>query len=169
MHARGTRYIDGVRAPPARGAAVEQTTAGTMVVIAEPAGAAIGELRRLSGFEVCPLVEVDDDHLCEIQRGRRPSYAFVPLLAERKLAADLDRVMTVEKPLVTTWERTPGWTTDAEARAFALVESWLKLAPESGRFTKIYGQVTTLEDLRAADYVDSDPLDLDHLSSRDDE
>ena len=197
--------------------------------------------------EVCPLVEVDDGRLREIQRGRRPSYAFVPLVAERKLAADLDRVMTVEKPLVATWERTPGWTTDAEARAFApalarkrvrfafpddftklvrklqkrleekhdresvegralgalreirvsaapswdaascelsfwfvrngedvdcegkgwgdLVESWLKLAPESGRFTKIYGQVTTLEDLRAADYVDSDPLDLDHLSS----
>jgi len=30
--------------------AVEQTTAGATVVIAEPAGAAIGELRRLSGF-----------------------------------------------------------------------------------------------------------------------
>lgn len=29
---------------------VEQTTAGATVVIAEPAGAAIGELRRLSGF-----------------------------------------------------------------------------------------------------------------------
>jgi hypothetical protein len=43
----------------------------------------------------------------------------------------------------------------------------LKLVPESGRFTKIYGHVTTLEDLRASDYVDSDPLDLDHLSSRD--
>jgi hypothetical protein len=45
----------------------------------------------------------------------------------------------------------------------------LKLAPESGRFTTIDGQVTTLEDLRASDYVDSDPLDLDHLSSRDEE
>jgi len=199
--------------------------------------------------EVGPLVEVDDVRLREIQRGRRPAYAFVPLLAKRKLAADLDRVMTVEKPLVATWERTQGWIHDAEARAFALalarkrarfafpddftklvrklqkrleekhdresiegralralreirvaaspswdenpctltfwfvhngenddfegetwgalVEAWLKLAPESGRFTKIYGQITTLEDLRAADYVDSAPLDLDQLSSRD--
>jgi len=29
---------------------VEQTTAGAAVAVAEPAGAAIGELRRLSGF-----------------------------------------------------------------------------------------------------------------------
>lgn len=187
----------------------------------------------------------------EVQRGRRPAYGFVPLVADRKLVADLDRVMNVEKPVVAGWERTPGWGTDAEARSFALalarkrvrfafpddfttlvrklqkrleekhdresvegralralreirvsaarswddapctltfyfvrngedvdfegkswntlVEAWLKLAPESGRFTKIYGQVTTLEDLRASDYVDSDPLDLDHLSSRDEE
>lgn len=201
--------------------------------------------------EVCPLVEVDDDRLREVQRGRRPAYGFVPLVADRKLVADLDRVMTVEKPVVAGWERTPGWGTDAEARSFALalarkrvrfafpddfttlvrklqkrleekhdresvegralralreirvsaapswddapctltfffvrngedvdfegkswntlVEAWLKLAPESGRFTKIYRQVATLEDLRASDYVDSDPLDLDHLSSRDEE
>ena len=33
--------------------------------------------------ELCPLVEVDDDRLCEIQRGRRPAYAFVPLLRDR--------------------------------------------------------------------------------------
>lgn len=156
--------------------------------------------------------------------------------------------MTVEKPVVAGWERTPGWGTDVESRSFALalarkrvrfafpddfttlirklqkrlkekhdresvegralrmirvsaapswddapctltfffvrngedvefegkswntlVEAWLKLAPESGRFTKIYGQVTTPEDLRAYDYVDSDPLDFDHLSSLDEE
>src|SRR5690606_14455031 len=70
--------------------------------------------------EVCPLVEVDDDRLREVQRGRRPAYGFVPLVADRKLVADLDRVMTVEKPVVAGWERTPGWGTDAEARSFAL-------------------------------------------------
>ncbi len=201
--------------------------------------------------EVCPLVEVAKDHLHEIERGRRPAYAFVPMLRGQALVGDLDRVMTVEKPLVAGWERTPGWSTDAEGRSFALalarkrvrfafpddftelvkklqkrldekhdrdsvegralralrevrvsaapswheipctltfwfvrkggdvdfegkswgilVESWLKLAPACGRFIKISGQVTTLEDLRAADYVDSDPLDLDHLSSRGEE
>lgn len=196
--------------------------------------------------ELCPLVEVDDDRLREIQRGRRSAYAFVPLLSARRLVADLDRVMTVEKPLVATWERTPGWSTDAEARAFALALSrkrvrfafpddftalarklqsrladkhekstdegrglralreirvhaspswdapqieiffwfvrnesdadfegknwadlfkeWLKLVPTTGRFKSIEGQVLTLQDMSAGEYVDSDPLDLDHLS-----
>lgn len=196
--------------------------------------------------ELCPLVEVDDDRLREIQRGRRPAYAFVPLLSARRLVADLDRVMTVEKPLVATWERMPGWSTDAEARAFALalsrkrvrsafpddftalarklqnrladkhekntdegrglraldeirvhaspswdtpqvdiffwfirnegdadfegkiwadlLKEWLKLVPITSRFKSIEGQVVTLQDMNAREYVDSDPLDLDHLS-----
>ena len=199
-------------------------------------------------IELCPLVEVDDDRLVEIQRGRRPSYAFVPLLSKCRLVADLDRVMTVEKPLVATWERIPGWSTDAEARAFALalsrkrvrfafpddftgfarklqnrladkhqknsdegrglraldeirvhaspswnapqvdlffwfvrkesdadfegkswvdlLKEWLKLVPTSGRFKSVEGQVVTLQDMNAGEYVDSDPLDLDHLSTR---
>lgn len=198
-------------------------------------------------IEVCPLVEVDDDRLLEIQRGRRPSYAFVPLLSMRRLVADLDRVMTVEKPLVATWERTPGCSTDAEARAFALalsrkrvrcafpgdftglarklqsrltdkhhkntdegrglraldeirvqaspswnapqvdiffwfvrkegdadfegknwadlLKEWLNLVKTSGRFQSIEGQVVTLQDMSAGEYVDSDPLDLDHIST----
>jgi hypothetical protein len=197
--------------------------------------------------EVCPLVEVDDDRLREVQRGRRPAYGFVPLVADRKLVADLDRVMTVEKPVVAGWERTPGWGTDAEARSFALalarkrvrfafpddftllakklqarlgdkhdkntdegrglralreirvcaspswdapsteiffwfirddadatfegkswadlLKDWLKLVPATGRFTSIDGQVATLQEMTAQDYVDSDPLDLDHLST----
>lgn len=197
--------------------------------------------------EVCPLVEVDNDQLRAIQRGRRPAYAFVPLLSARRLVADLDRVMTVEKPLVATWERTPGWSTDAEARAFALalsrkrvrfafpddftalakklqhrlanghdkntdhgrglralreirvcaspswgttqveiffwfirderdadfegkswadlLKEWLRLVPTMGRFNSIEGQVVTLQDMNAEEYVDSDPLDLDNLST----
>lgn len=197
--------------------------------------------------EVCPLVEVDEDRLAEIQRGRRPAYAFVPLLAGRKLVADLDRVMTVEKPAVAAWARTPGLSTDEEARAFAvalgrkrirfafpddfttlakklqarladkhdrntdegrglralreiriqaapqwdgeqvdlffwfirdaadgnfegknwadLLKDWLKLVPPSGRFASVSGQVATLDDMTARDFVDSDPLDLDHLST----
>ena len=57
--------------------------------------------------EVCPLVEVEDSTLHEIQRGRRPNYAFIPGVAERSLVADLDRVMTVEKSVVETWDRVP--------------------------------------------------------------
>lgn len=197
--------------------------------------------------EVCPLVEVDDGRLHEIQRGRRPAYASLPLLADRNLVADLDRVMTVEKPLVAAWARMPGWGTDAEARSFALalarkrirfpfpddftnlarklqsrlgdkhdknsdegrglralreirvhgspswgapqvdvlfwfvrsrsdadfegknwadlLKEWLKLVPPSARFRSIEGQVVALEDMNATEHVDSDPLDLDHLSS----
>lgn len=196
--------------------------------------------------EVCPLVEVHEDRLAEIQRGRRPAYAFLPLLAHLKLVADLDRVMTVEKPVVAVWQRTPGWTTDEEARSFAtalarkrvrfafpddfnnlakklqsrlvdkhakntdegrglralreirvraspcwdakqvevffwfirngsdvdfegrkwadLLDAWLKLAEPSGRFMSVEGQVAALEEMTAQEYVDSDALDLDHLS-----
>ncbi len=199
-------------------------------------------------IEVSPLVEVHDAELRQIERGRRPRYGYVPLLADRTLVADLDRTMTVEKPVVAKWERIAGWNTGAQARAFAaslarkrarfafpddftglattlqnrltekhdkqsdegrvlralreirvhaapswddptvtltfwfvkpdedgdflgrswstFVEKWLKLVPESGRFVKVQGQVTTLEDMTAADYVGSDPLDLDHLSWR---
>ena len=42
---------------------------------------------------------------------------------------------------------------------------WLELISESGRFKSIDGQVITLEDMTAKDYVESDQLDLDHLSS----
>jgi hypothetical protein len=46
-----------------------------------------------------------------------------------------------------------------------LLNSWLKLAPASGRFKAVEGQVVVLEDMTARDYVESDPLDLDHLST----
>jgi len=67
--------------------------------------------------EVCPLVEVDDVRLQEIARGRRPMYALVPALVPDRLVADLDRTMTVEKPVIAGWVRTAGCTTDVEAWA----------------------------------------------------
>jgi len=45
------------------------------------------------------------------------------------------------------------------------LEGWLKLVPATGRFRTVEGIVITLDDLTARDYVESDPLDLDHLSS----
>lgn len=200
-------------------------------------------------IEVSPLVRVSDDALHEIERGRRPAYAFVPRLAEQHLVVDLDRVMTVEKPAVLNWTRTAGCSSDAEARAFAqalarkrarfafpddftlwvrklqnrlidkhdkntqegralralreirvqaapswdsnaielmfffirsredidfegrgwqdFLSTWIKLVPASGRFMSVHGQVSSLDEIVAADYVNSDPLDLDHLSSPD--
>lgn len=197
--------------------------------------------------EVSPLVEVNADRLREIEHGRWPGYAAIPTLASQLLVADLDRTMTVEKPVVASWERGIGCRTDPERRAFARalarkrsrfafpddftalagklrdrlmdkhgrdspegralralrevrvhaspswdsdvvelhfwflrepgqvdfdgtrwevhLETWRKLLPRGGRFTKAEGQVAELDDLTARDYVDSDPLDLDHLTA----
>lgn len=197
--------------------------------------------------EISPLIHVDHDELHAVSRGRLAAHAYLPRLAPMNLVADLDRVMTVEKPVMESWARTPGFDSDAEARAFAaalarkrarfafpddfnrlcaklrsrlidkhdresdqgralralreirvqaspswdapevelwfwfvradpeppsathdwlsLCKTWLALVPPSGRFTSVEGQVVTLEDLSAREYVDSDPLDLDHLSS----
>jgi hypothetical protein len=198
-------------------------------------------------IEVAPLVRVSEDDLHQVKRGRRPAHATLPMLEKELLVADLDRVMTVEKSIVASWKRTPGFTQDADRRAFAqslarkrvrfafpddftalakklqarlgdkhdkntdegrglralreirvcaspswdaasteiflwfirddadarldgkswadLLKDWLKLVPATGRFTSIDGQVATLQEMTAEDYVGSDPLDLDYLST----
>lgn len=67
-------------------------------------------------IEVVPLLEVDEQILSEIQRSRRPQFAYIPGVAELNLVADLDRVMTVEKAVVAEWERNPGCRNDEEIR-----------------------------------------------------
>ena len=46
------------------------------------------------------------------------------------------------------------------------LDAWLKRVPKKNRFVDVAGVVTTLDDLTAREFVESDPLDLDHLSSR---
>jgi hypothetical protein len=198
--------------------------------------------------ELAPLVEVDEEEAHRIERGHRPNYAIVAAVRDRRLVADLDRVMTVEKSILAAWTRTPGYSTDEEARRFAqalarkrarfafpddfnalvkklqshiedkhdrlseqgralralreirvtgspsweapsvevffwflrtdgdetfegkgwdgFLEAWKKLVPAKGRFTQVEGVVATLKDMTAQEYVDSDPLDLDYLSTR---
>jgi hypothetical protein len=53
------------------------------------------------------------------QLARRPAYAALKSLEPDCLVADLDRMMTVEKSIVATWTRTPGYVDDADGRAFA--------------------------------------------------
>lgn len=200
--------------------------------------------------EVAPLVEVSASDLRAIERGRRPAYAVVPAVKERRLVVDLDRVMTVEKSVVASWSRTPGCQTDQARRdlaqalvrkraraalpddftAFAAklvdrlqgkhdksspegralralrqirvrgapswdakevevafwfvpeedelefegmpwhehLKRWEKLLAAAGRFTTVHVAVRTLGDLTAREYVESDLLDLDHLSTRPD-
>lgn len=200
--------------------------------------------------EVAPLVEVSEADLRAIARGRIPRYAVVPGARARRLVADLDRAMTVEKAVVASWERTPGCPTDQARRDFAQalvrkraraafpddftpvvaalqdrlqekhdknseegralralrqvrvraapswaaqaveitfwfvpeeddlefegkpwhehLERWEKLVVATGRFSKVHVAVRALSDLTAREYVESDRLDLDHLSTRPD-
>jgi hypothetical protein len=69
--------------------------------------------------EVAPLLEVDEARLRETKRALVVNRAYVPGMAARRLVADLDRVMTVEKAVLARWPRTLGCSTDAEARAFS--------------------------------------------------
>jgi hypothetical protein len=198
-------------------------------------------------IQVCPLVRVEESELLQIERARFPQYALVPGVAEQHLVADLDRAMTVEKAVVSSWERSPGCTDDRQRRNLRLaiarkrsraafpddfadlakklqarlkkkhgrtaspeghalralreirvravpswdapevdviffwflrddnddngsdwiehLEKWLGLVPAAGRFKAVEGVVASLDDLTARDYVESDPLDLDHLST----
>jgi len=197
--------------------------------------------------EIVPLVEVDEQQLHDVQRSRRPQYAYIPGVAGLNLVADLDRIMTVEKAVVAEWERKPGCLSDDEIRAlgqaltrkrarfafpddftdfarklqnrlrdkhdkatdegealralreirvraepswnsseirlifwfirdedqnqfkgvgwYQFLNQWLQLIPESGRYKNVEGSVVALEGMTAKEYVESDPLDLDHLSS----
>jgi len=57
-----------------------------------------------------------------------------------------------------------------EGKSWAeLSAQWLSRVPPSGRFKSTEGQVATLDDLTARDYISSDPLDLDYLSSPNDD
>jgi hypothetical protein len=198
-------------------------------------------------LEIVPLVKVEETRLDDIQKSRQPQYAYIPGMAEHKLVADLDRVMTVEKAIVADWERKPGCFSDDEVIALGqalarkrarfafpddftqfakklqtrlrdkhnraslegealralleirvraepswrsskirlvfwfirdaeqsqfqdtgwekFLEQWLKLIPTSGRYQDVEGLVIALEDMTALEYVESIPLDLDHLSS----
>jgi hypothetical protein len=211
---------------------------------AAEAGTDLAETAEVGLVVVTQTLDEDDFHT--VERGRRPNSALVPALADRRLVADLDRTMTVEKSVVAGWQRVLGCRSDDETRRFAsalarkrerfafpddftalakrltarladkhdrttaeghalrslreirvradpswdaqIIElmfwfvqdtggdsvtgqkdhlsSWLGLLPAGGRFASVLGQVAALEDMTARDYVDSDPLDLDHLSSR---
>ena len=69
--------------------------------------------------EVAPLIEVSGPWVEDIRRLKRPAFAYVPGTVDKRLVADLDRIMTAEKAIVAGWPRTPGCETDGEVRDFA--------------------------------------------------
>jgi len=195
---------------------------------------------------IAPVMTVPDDEAARIERGHHSQYVRVP--AVPRLVVDLDRVTTIEKSVLASWDRTEGCTNDAERRTFArslarkdarfafpddfgravaglrarilekhdrgsaegaalrdylleiratadpewsakavtafltfirkdtpeaavirwdeLLERWLGLCEPSGQIVKVDGTVMTLREMTAQEYVDSDPLDLGHLSLR---
>ena len=201
-------------------------------------------------LEASPLVEISDAaKLEDVRKGRYPRYLYVPSVAANGLVGDLDRTMTVEKPLAATWTRTAGCSSDSERRSLAQalarkraraafpndftqlvrklanrikekhgknsdegralsmvreirvaaspkwdapevslmfwfvleseagddpgkspaqiqpqVEKWMEQVPAGGRFRAVHGMAIDLSRMNAMDYVDSDTLDLDHLS-----
>jgi hypothetical protein len=68
--------------------------------------------------ELAALIEVNADHLREVQKRRRPTFAYIPALANQRLVADLDRTMTVEKTVLASLNRQPGLGTTQETVDF---------------------------------------------------
>lgn len=69
--------------------------------------------------EVAPLVRVRKEWMREIRLRRRLRYIFVPATEGALLVGDLERSMSEEKAVVAGWKRTPGWSTDEQAKSFA--------------------------------------------------
>lgn len=65
---------------------------------------------------------------------------------------------------LTFWFILDDVTADAADTSRRHLETWLGLLRPQGRFNSVNGMLVTLDDLTARDYVESDQLDLDHLS-----
>jgi hypothetical protein len=52
-----------------------------------------------------------------------------------------------------------------ETRRSGVLATWEKRIPAKGRFKRVFLQIATYEELTAEEYLESDQLDLDHLSS----
>lgn len=96
---------------------VESAVAG-VAVISQTCDLVRSALER-PFVEVAPLVPMEPAKIEEVRKLRRPRYAYLPGVADRGLVADLDRVMTVEKAVVMTWEHSDGCTSEVARRALA--------------------------------------------------
>jgi hypothetical protein len=90
----------------------------------------VRECSKSECVEVSALIRVEDDVAFEaVRKRRRLRYAYLPGLADRKLVADLEKIMSVEKAVVAGWSRIEGCRTDRERATFAEA-----LARKRGRF-----------------------------------
>jgi hypothetical protein len=70
-------------------------------------------------IEVAPLVKKDPSDIKQIAKGMRPQFAIVPGVSDSGLVADLDRTMSLEKPILESWDKVKGCRDDNEKRRFA--------------------------------------------------
>jgi hypothetical protein len=68
--------------------------------------------------ELAPLVEVTPEVHGAIVRCQRPAFACIPAFADRRLVADLDRSLTVEKAVLARLTRMPGMLSDLDTAKF---------------------------------------------------
>lgn len=70
--------------------------------------------------ELAPLVHVADPGTYKhIKKLTQPRYAVIPALEDKRLVADLDRCMTIEKPVLSHLTPVRGMRTEDEGRQFA--------------------------------------------------
>lgn len=72
-----------------------------------------------SYIELSPLVVVEPSTLKEARLLRRPALAFLPGAADSNMLADLDRMITIEKSILSSYTRISGCKSDSDRRAFA--------------------------------------------------
>jgi hypothetical protein len=86
--------------------------------------------RKRAYVEIAPLVEVTSEAHHSIIRCRQPQFAYIPALADRRLVADLDRSMTVEKAVLAQLKRARGMLNDLDTANFqrALVRNKARFA-----------------------------------------
>jgi len=68
-------------------------------------------------LEVCPLVDFEE--IESVRAGKQPRLAYLSGLESKGLVVNLDRVMTVEKPLLVRLGRVRGCLSDQDRRDFA--------------------------------------------------
>ncbi len=68
---------------------------------------------------MAPLVPPPGGNMDDVRLMRRPRFIYIPGAERLGLAADLDRATTVEKAVLASLRREPGWETDGEIIAFA--------------------------------------------------
>ena len=79
----------------------------------------VRDLTERPFVQVAPLVERDEQALELIRLRMVPRFAFIPALRDRRLVADMDRVLTVEKSFLAKWGQIPGFEDEPQRLSFA--------------------------------------------------